>query len=50
MNGPAPWEASTRTEEALRRILGEKEPRVLIRGATVIPMDPGVGDLADGDV
>jgi cytosine/adenosine deaminase-related metal-dependent hydrolase len=50
MNGPAPLEVSTRTEEALQRILREEEARVLIRGATVISMDPQVGDLTEGDV
>lgn len=50
MDGAAPWESSSRTDEALRRILDAEEPRVLIRGAAVISMDPVVGDLAEGDV
>lgn len=50
MNGPAPWETSTRSDETLRQILAAESPRVLLSGAAVISMDPEVGDLAVGDV
>lgn len=38
--------------EALRKIQaqGESARRVLLRGATVLSMDPAVGDLATGDI
>ena len=50
----ARWYYEVGDEEAaatLARLLGDdRRPRVLLRGATVVTLDPGRGDLSSGDV
>lgn len=36
--------------ESIQAMAGDEDARVLLRGATILSMDPGVGDLLRGDV
>ncbi len=49
---PTSAPAAARTDALLRRIQDDRRPdrRILVRGASVITMDPRIGDLATGDV